>query len=77
MDSGQPVVRHPGVVTTGDWILTLILLGVPLMNIILICLRAFGDGAPQNKKFALARLILTAIGIAIGVVVALAAWGIR
>ena len=64
--------RNADIITVGDWIITFILLGIPVVNIILMCLWAFGDGAPASKKnFALASLIITAVSIAIGIGIAL------
>ena len=82
MDSNQTLDHHNhDIVTVGDWIVTFILLGIPVVNIILMCLWAFGDSAPLSKKnFALASLIVTAVSIAIGIVFALLGgltlWGI-
>jgi Mg2+/Co2+ transporter CorB len=49
-------------ITVGDWILTLILLGIPLINLIMLLIWAFGGSAhPSKKSYAQATLILTLI----------------
>ena len=52
-------------VSIGNWVLSLILLGIPLVNIIMLFVWAFGDGNPNKKNFAIASLILFAVSIVI------------
>ena len=57
-------------VTTGNWMLTILLMCIPLVNIILLCVWAFGSNTPVSKaNWAKASLIL--MGIAIGFYVVL------
>lgn len=52
------------IVTLGDWVVTIILMAIPVVNIVMLCVWAFGDSAPISKKnFAKAQLIFMAIGI--------------
>lgn len=55
------------VMTVGDWIGTMIILSIPIVNIIMYFLWAFGDSVNKNKKnFAKATLILGAMGLVLG-----------
>jgi NADH:ubiquinone oxidoreductase subunit K len=52
------------VMTVKDWIITMIISAIPLLNIVMLFVWAFGDNTNLNKKsFARASLILAAIGI--------------
>lgn len=56
------------VMTVNDWIGTIIILSIPIINIIMYFTWAFSDSVNKNKKnFSRATLILTAIGIVFGV----------
>jgi hypothetical protein len=58
--------------TIGDWIITLILLAIPLVNIImLIVWAASGATHPSKKSFAQAYLILIGVVFCIGLLAAL------
>ena len=54
-------------VSIGDWILTLILTSIPIVNIVMLCIWAFGgDNTPVSKKnWAKATLITAAVSIGI------------
>ncbi|MCE9613833.1 MAG: hypothetical protein K8T26_06120 [Lentisphaerae bacterium] len=53
-------------VTTRNWMLTMLLMCIPLVNLILLCVWAFGSNTPVSKaNWAKASLIW--MGIAIGV----------
>ncbi|NLW88968.1 MAG: hypothetical protein GXY43_04495 [Clostridiaceae bacterium] len=53
-------------VSIGDWIITFILSGLPVIGFIMLIVWAFGSDAPQSKKnWARASLILGLIGFAI------------
>ena len=55
-------------VTLGDWMLIYLLLSIPLVNIILIFVWAFGNNTPVSKaNWAKALLIWSLIGIVISV----------
>lgn len=52
----------------GDWILTMILTGIPIVGIIMIFVWAFGGGAKASKQnYARAVLLLAVIGFVIGI----------
>ena len=54
----------------GDWIKTLLLLIIPVANIILLFVWAFGDRANINKKnFSRAYLLLVAIVIILYIII--------
>lgn len=54
--------------TVGDFILTFFLLAIPIVNIILVFVWAFGESVNQNKKnMAKAVLILMVIGVVISI----------
>jgi fatty acid desaturase len=53
------VTKNRSVVSIGDWIVTFILMAIPLVNIIMLFVWAFGGGAPESKaNWAKANLIL-------------------
>lgn len=47
-----------------DWVITLIILAIPVVNIIFILIWAFGEDNPR-KNYSLANVIIFAIGIGI------------
>jgi hypothetical protein len=54
-------------VSVGDWILTFIVLGIPVVNLVLLLIWAFGSTThPSSKIYAKAILILVVVAIAIG-----------
>lgn len=56
------------VVSMGEWILVLILMGIPCVNLILCFVWGFGSNVNANKKnFCRAQLILIAIGAVIAI----------
>ena len=60
------------VVSVGDWVVTFILLAIPIVNLVMLFVWGFGDSTPLSKKnFAKAALILMAIGILLGTLM----WG--
>lgn len=49
-------------ISVGDWIVTLLILLMPLINLIMLFVWAFGDSThPTKKNFAKAYLIILAI----------------
>lgn len=54
----------------GQWLLTLLLIAIPIVNLIVLCIWAFGGDNPR-KKFSQAYLIWIGISIVIGVIFAL------
>ena len=55
----QYVPKNQSIVTIGDWIVTFILMAIPLVNIIMIFVWAFSSSTPVSKaNWAKAVLIL-------------------
>jgi len=58
-------------VSVGDWMLTIFLMAIPIVNFILLFVWAFGSNtAPSKANWAKATLIWMLIGIALWVVLA-------
>ena len=56
-------------VTVGNWMLTTLLMSIPVVNLILLFVWAFGGGTPESKSnWAKAALLWGVIGIVIYVV---------
>lgn len=58
-------------ISLGQWMLTLLLLMIPLVNIIMLIVWAVSDTNPSKKNFARAQLIW--IGISIGIAILIGA----
>ncbi|MFW6020072.1 MAG: hypothetical protein ACOCPM_05775 [Bacteroidales bacterium] len=59
-------------VSVGEWIVTLIIAAVPLVNIIMLFVWGFGDNTKKSKaNWAKAMLIFIAIGIVLWLIIAL------
>jgi len=59
-------------VSIGNWLLTFILLAIPLVNLIMLIIWAAGSSThPSKKTFAQAYFVLILIAICIGVFAAL------
>lgn len=68
--SYQPYGDLEEPVTIGDWMLTMLLLTIPCVNIVMICVWAFGSGTKKSKSnYFKAVLIWTAISIALSVLI--------
>ena len=64
-------------VSVGDWMLTYLLMCIPLVNIIMLLVWAFVGGAPESKSnWAKASLIWMVIGIVLTVMLIMAAGGL-
>ncbi|MBN1768141.1 MAG: hypothetical protein JXR50_07245 [Prolixibacteraceae bacterium] len=64
--------NNSSVVKTSDWVITLLLLAIPLVNIIMLFVWAFGSGTnPSKANFAKASLIWVLILIVIYAFIAL------
>ncbi len=62
--------RKTGTISTGDWVITLLILAIPLANLIMLFVWAFGSGTNINKaNFAKAALIWVAISIVLGIII--------
>jgi len=56
----------------GNWIVTMLLMMIPIANIILVFMWAFGSNVnPSKKAYFQAYLIFAAIGLVLGIVL----WG--
>jgi hypothetical protein len=61
-------------VSVGEWIVTFILLAIPIVNIIMLFVWGFGASAhPSKKTYAQATLIIMAVLIGLSVVVGILA----
>ena len=56
------------VMTMGEWLITLIVLAIPCVNVIMYFVWAFGNGNENRKNFCRAGLIVMAIGIVLSLV---------
>ena len=57
--------------TLGDWLITYLIMAVPLVNIIMLFVWAFGSGTPPSKaNWAKALLILGLIATILGILFA-------
>ena len=51
------------IMSVGSWLITLIILAIPCVNIIMYFIWAFGNGNENRKNFCRAGLIMMAVGI--------------
>lgn len=63
---GQPLLSQKaavedGVVSVGEWFVTMLLAGIPLVGIVMMFVWAFGNSNPSKKNWARASLIWTAV----------------
>lgn len=64
-----PIVQNAPVIGLGDWVVTLIIMIIPLVNLIMLFVWAFGDGTnPSKANWAKASLILILISIVLSVI---------
>ena len=64
--SYAPPVQAP--ITVGDWVVTLLIMFIPLVNLIMLFVWAFSDGTNVSKaNWAKATLIWMLIGIVLGI----------
>ena len=62
------------VISVGNWIVTFIVLSIPLVNLVVLAYWAFGNSAlPSKRNFAQAAFVLCCVGILLYVVGALVA----
>jgi hypothetical protein len=72
----EHVAQTSQVLSTKDWLITLIITIIPIVNIIMFFVWAFGDGTNPNKaNWAKASLLLTAIIAVLYVVLVLIIFG--
>lgn len=56
------------VITLGEWLITLLLMAIPVVNIVLLFVWGFTDSTPISKKnYARASLIMMAVGIILSI----------
>jgi len=61
----------------GEWMVTMLLMFIPIVNIILILMWAFGGNVnPSKKTFFQASLIYAAISFLLGILLSIAMWSI-
>ncbi|MCR5417039.1 MAG: hypothetical protein K6E79_09610 [Pseudobutyrivibrio sp.] len=66
----QPVYQQPVVnetVSLGEWMLTYLLMLIPIVNIVMLFVWAFGNSKESKKNWARATLIWYVIAIVIGI----------
>lgn len=67
--TGQQQYQNNGYpeMTVGNWVVTLLLLAIPIVNLIMLFIWAFGERSAKTT-FAKAYLIWTAIGLVLSVI---------
>ncbi len=69
-DLNAPVVKQYEPVRFGDWMLTMLICVIPLVNIIMLFVWAFGSSTnPSKANWAKASLLWAVIGIVLWVLV--------
>jgi heme/copper-type cytochrome/quinol oxidase subunit 4 len=62
-------------ITVGQWLITFLLMAIPIVNIILLFIWAFdSDTNPNKKNFAKAYLIIMAIGFVLAILIGILAF---
>ncbi|SDE30010.1 hypothetical protein SAMN02799630_05098 [Paenibacillus sp. UNCCL117] len=65
-DQSQTFGDTAPVISVRHWLLTLIVLAIPILNLVMLFVWAFGDGANPNKRnYSRAALLLSAIALAL------------
>ena len=59
---------NKAVMTMGEWLITLIVLAIPCVNVIMYFVWAFGNGNENWKNFCRAGLIVMAVGIVLSLI---------
>ena len=68
--------QNNSVVSVGEWIITILLMIIPLVNIIMLFVWAFGSGTPVSKaNWAKASLIWMLISIGLSIIIMVIAGG--
>ncbi len=66
--TGYPPTQETQVVSLKEWIISILLLAIPIVNIIMLFIWAFGGGTnPSKSNFAKAYLIWAVIGIVLSI----------
>ena len=59
-------------VSIGQWIITFIILGIPLLNVIMLIVWALGESThPSKKSYAQAILVIFGVIVVLGIVAGL------
>ena len=59
-------------VSIGQWIITFIILGIPLLNVIMLIVWALGESThPSKKSYAQAILVILGVIVVLGIVAGL------
>lgn len=59
---------NKSIVSIGDWVITMIIMMIPLVNLIMLFVWAFGSGTSESKaNWAKASLIFMLVGIIISI----------
>lgn len=66
--SPQKAAAENGVVSTGDWFVSMLVACIPLIGIIMMFVWAFGGTVPSKKNWARAVLIWWAVAIVLAIV---------
>jgi len=65
----QPFQKQAEEVTLGDWMITILLSAIPIVNIVMLFVWAFGSSTnPSKANWAKATLIWMVIGIALAII---------
>lgn len=57
-------------VSVGEWIITMIILAIPIVNLVMLFVWGFGGNAkPSKKNYAVATLIVMAVMIVLAIIV--------
>lgn len=77
MEETTHTTHSSAVMSTKDWLITLIIASIPIVNIIMFFVWAFGDGSNQTKaNWAKATLLLMAILIGLYIVLVVIVFGV-
>ncbi len=64
--NAQLAEREATPVSLGDWVVTLLILAIPLVNIVMLFVWGFADGThPSKRNFCRAYLIWMLVGVAV------------
>ncbi len=66
----QQQLQNPPPVTLGDWIITFIIMAIPIVNIVMLFVWGFGNANPSKANWAKASLIFMLIAFVIYFIIA-------
>ncbi|MCK5129041.1 MAG: hypothetical protein KAQ68_04250 [Clostridiales bacterium] len=69
MENNQVTVQQNEKLSIGGWMLTILVLMIPLVNIIMLFVWGFGGEKTGRKNFCIATLIWAAIGIVLYIII--------